>query len=56
MREIASLTPLPLQASGGVSTLSDLEALQDAGVTATVVGMALYTGELDPQHINRDMK
>ncbi len=56
MREIASLTPLPLQASGGVSTLSDLDALKDAGVTAAVVGMALYTGELDPHDINKDMK
>ena len=56
MREIVSLTELPVQASGGVATPADLDELQDAGVSATVVGMALYTGQLDPEHIDKDMK
>ena len=56
MREIAASTELPVQASGGVTTLADLGGLQDAGVAAAVVGMALYTGQLDPEHIDKDMK
>ena len=46
MRELATLSLLPLQASGGVGTLDDLRDLADAGVSATIVGMALYTGAL----------
>ena len=56
MREIAASTELAVQASGGVTTLADLSALEDAGVAAAVVGMALYTGQLDPEHIDKDMK
>lgn len=47
MRELAALSPLPLQASGGVGTLRDLRDLAAAGVSATIVGMALYTGALE---------
>ena len=46
MRELAMLTQHPLQASGGVGTLADLRDLADAGVSAAIVGMALYTGAL----------
>ena len=47
MRELALLSRVPLQASGGVGTLADLRDLADAGVSATIIGMALYTGALD---------
>ena len=47
MRELATVSRFPLQASGGVGTIDDLRALADAGVSATIVGMALYTGALD---------
>ena len=47
MRELAMLSRLPLQASGGVGTLRDLRNLAAAGVSATIVGMALYTGALE---------
>jgi len=47
MRELAALSGLPLQASGGVGTLRDLRNLAAAGVSATIVGMALYTGALE---------
>jgi len=46
MRELATLSQHPLQASGGVGTLADLRELADAGVSAAIVGMALYTGAL----------
>ena len=47
MRELAALSRLPLQASGGVGTLRDLRDLAGAGVSATNVGMALYPGALE---------
>jgi len=47
MRELALLSHVPLQASGGVGTLADLRDLAGAGVSATIIGMALYTGALD---------
>ncbi|HKC80718.1 MAG TPA: 1-(5-phosphoribosyl)-5-[(5-phosphoribosylamino)methylideneamino] imidazole-4-carboxamide isomerase [Gemmatimonadaceae bacterium] len=47
MRELAALSRPPLQASGGVGTLRDLRDLAIAGVSATIVGMALYTGALE---------
>ena len=47
MRELAAVSGLRLQASGGVGTLRDLRDLAAAGVSATIVGMALYTGALE---------
>lgn len=43
MHAIRSLRPdVRLQASGGVSSLSDLTALRDTGASAAIVGRALY--------------
>lgn len=44
----AASSPLPLIASGGIGGLPDLHALEEAGAAGAVVGMALYTGTLDP--------
>jgi phosphoribosylformimino-5-aminoimidazole carboxamide ribotide isomerase len=49
--EIVRRSTAPLQASGGVRSIGDLRALAELGVSAAVVGMALYTGALDPQTI-----
>ena len=51
MQQIALRSRNPLQASGGVRTIADLCKLADIGVSAAIVGMALYTGALDPQTI-----
>jgi phosphoribosylformimino-5-aminoimidazole carboxamide ribotide isomerase len=51
MRELALRSKPPLQASGGVRGVDDLRALAELGASAAVVGMALYTGALDPQTI-----
>ncbi len=34
-------------ASGGVTSLSDIEALKDIGASGAIIGRALYTGDLD---------
>lgn len=51
VRECLSATALPLTASGGITTLNDLRALRRAGASAAVLGMALYTGALDPDTV-----
>lgn len=37
----------PLIAAGGITTLDDLRALEALGVASAVIGMALYTGDMD---------
>ena len=49
MEDVAELSEAPVIASGGITTMNDLRALADRGVAATVIGMALYTGTLDPR-------
>lgn len=51
MREIAPRSRTPVQASGGVRNIGDLQSLRDLNVSAAVVGMALYTGALDSKTI-----
>ena len=47
-RDLAGATRHPVLAAGGVTTRADLDALADAGVAGAVLGMALYTGRLEP--------
>jgi len=42
---------IAFQASGGVRDVADLEALENAGVAATVSGKALLEGKLTPEEI-----
>jgi len=48
MREVLAHSALPIQAAGGIGTIDDLRALEELGVSAAILGMALYTGALDP--------
>jgi phosphoribosylformimino-5-aminoimidazole carboxamide ribotide isomerase len=51
MEEMILRSTVPLQASGGVRSIDDLHALDELGVSAAIVGMALYTGAMDTQTI-----
>jgi phosphoribosylformimino-5-aminoimidazole carboxamide ribotide isomerase len=42
--ELARRAPVPVIASGGVGSLADLEALAARGISACIVGRALYEG------------
>lgn len=55
VEEITARSSIPLQASGGVRSIDDIRALSDAGAAATIIGMALYTGALNPQTIIEEM-
>lgn len=48
MEDVVEIAPFPVYASGGVATMQDLRALEHRGVAGVVIGMALYTGALDP--------
>jgi phosphoribosylformimino-5-aminoimidazole carboxamide ribotide isomerase len=49
LREVAELSPFPVIASGGISRVEDLLAVQALGpqVEGAIVGKALYDGKLD---------
>lgn len=49
MEDVADASPFPVFASGGIGSMADLRALEERGVAAAVIGMALYTGALDPR-------
>lgn len=46
---VVSSTRHPVHASGGVSSIDELRALEKAGCRAAVIGMALYTARIDPR-------
>jgi len=49
MEDVAELAEFPVFASGGLGSLNDLRALADRGVAAAIVGIALYSGAMDPR-------
>ena len=51
MEDVVDSSDLPVIASGGIATDTDLRLLDDRGVAAAVLGMALYTGALDARAI-----
>ena len=48
MEDVVEAASFPVYASGGIASMADLRALADRGVAAAVIGMALYTGAIDP--------
>lgn len=50
----AALTTHRLVAAGGIGDLDDLRRLAATGVDAAVVGMALYTGAIEPDTVARE--
>lgn len=53
-RAVIAASPHPVWISGGVSTRQDLDNLSGAGAAGAVLGMALYTGALDPGAVARE--
>ena len=48
MEDVVEASGFPVYASGGVTSIQDLRALEHRGLAGAVIGMALYTGALDP--------
>ena len=54
MEDVAEQSDCPVLASGGITTMNDLRALADRGIAGAVIGMALYTGALDPRAVSSE--
>ncbi|MFA5251484.1 MAG: 1-(5-phosphoribosyl)-5-[(5-phosphoribosylamino)methylideneamino]imidazole-4-carboxamide isomerase [Phycisphaerae bacterium] len=46
-KTLAETVQIPVVASGGVSTISDIKKLSETGVEAVIIGRALYEGTLN---------
>ena len=46
-QELVERYPMHITASGGISTLSDVETLKNMGLRSIIIGKALYTGDID---------
>ncbi len=51
MAEMAAAVPLPVIASGGVTTLDDVANLQGKGLAGCIIGRALYEGQLNLREV-----
>ncbi|HEY9230135.1 MAG TPA: HisA/HisF-related TIM barrel protein [Gemmatimonadaceae bacterium] len=51
IEDIAEASQFPVFASGGVSSMNDLRALEHRGVSAVLLGEPLYDGQLEPRTI-----
>ena len=47
MAEMAAAVPIPVIASGGVTTLDDVRRLHENGLAGCIIGRALYEGQLN---------
>ncbi len=54
MEDVAEASAWPVFASGGVTTMDDMQALAHRGLAGAVLGMALYTGVLDARHLAQE--
>ena len=51
IEQIVAVSAVPVIASGGIGSASDLQAVASKGAFASVVGMALYSGAIDPREL-----
>jgi phosphoribosylformimino-5-aminoimidazole carboxamide ribotide isomerase len=49
MEDVANVATCPVHAAGGIDGMKDLRALAACGIAGAIVGMALYTGAIDPR-------
>ncbi|MBC8089052.1 MAG: 1-(5-phosphoribosyl)-5-[(5-phosphoribosylamino)methylideneamino] imidazole-4-carboxamide isomerase [Phycisphaerae bacterium] len=56
MEDVAEASAWPVFASGGVSSMDDLRALEHRGLAGAVLGMALYTGAIDARLVAQEFE
>lgn len=52
-KEILSVVQLNLIASGGITTIKDIEELKNAGCEGSIIGKAIYEGKLTLKELSR---
>jgi len=51
MADMRAAVPVPVIASGGVTTLDDVKRLQESGLAGCIIGRALYEGQLNLREV-----
>jgi phosphoribosylformimino-5-aminoimidazole carboxamide ribotide isomerase len=51
MEDVAEASAHPVYASGGITAIAELRAIEDRGIAGAIIGMALYAGVLDARLI-----
>lgn len=51
MTEVVELSQFPVQAAGGIASITDIRALSEIGVSTAIVGMAVYTGAITASQV-----
>jgi phosphoribosylformimino-5-aminoimidazole carboxamide ribotide isomerase len=54
VESVVAVSTLPVQAAGGIGTVEDLRALARCGASGAILGMALYTGAINPEEISEE--
>jgi phosphoribosylformimino-5-aminoimidazole carboxamide ribotide isomerase len=54
IERVIAVSSVPVIASGGIACVSHLRTLAERGVSAAIIGMALYTGRLDADAVARE--
>lgn len=51
MEDVVEAADFPVLAAGPFAGINDLRAIADRGIAAAIIGMALYTGAMDPRTV-----
>ena len=51
VESVVAASTLPVQAAGGIGTADNLRALARCGASGAILGMALYTGAINPEEL-----
>jgi phosphoribosylformimino-5-aminoimidazole carboxamide ribotide isomerase len=54
VESVVQVARLPVHAAGGIGTVDDLRSLASCGVAGAILGMALYTGAINPEDIGEE--
>jgi phosphoribosylformimino-5-aminoimidazole carboxamide ribotide isomerase len=56
MEDVVEAAEFPVHAAGGISGMSDLRGLAERGISAAIIGMALYTGAVDARAVAEEFR
>ena len=51
VESVVGASTLPVQAAGGIGTVDNLRTLARCGAVGAILGMALYTGAINPEEL-----
>jgi phosphoribosylformimino-5-aminoimidazole carboxamide ribotide isomerase len=54
MEDVADAADVPIIACGGITSMTELRALEHRGIAAAVIGTALYSGALDARAVAQE--